>query len=156
MGLFNIFKKKAKNNYAIPETYVSQINYKGILIEIDSNIDESKEHLYEDYSVLKKEGIEKIIKDQFIPWIKGDEFKDKNDNLIYEGLKIYRIDYYYDDVNFDVINVHHSDIQKSGKVGTFTFAFESGNEYTADMLESVAMEIYVYKGEIIKIDRYIV
>ena len=100
MGLFNIFKKKAKNNYAISETYVSQINYKGILIEIDSNIDESKEHLYEDYSVLKKEGIEKIIKDQFIPWIKGDEFKDKNDNLIYEGLKIYRIVYYYDDVNF--------------------------------------------------------
>ena len=149
MGLFERFKKNKTNNKLILNTYTSQIEYSGIPIEIESNIDESKEHLSEDWAVLQKEGIEEIIKNRFIPWFKTSEFSDRNNDLIYNGLKIYGIVYCY-----GLIDAKYSPSKIQEKAGQFTFFFESGNEYTADMLESTAMEIYVLNGEIVKVDGY--
>ena len=149
MGLFDMFKKNKTNNNIKPQIYISQVEYDGIPIEIEFNIDESKEHLSEDYAVLQNEGIDKIIKDRFIPWFKTDKFKDRDDNLIYEGLKIYDIVYCY-----GMIDAKYSSSTTEEKAGQFTFFFESGNEYTSDMLESTAMEIYVLNGKIVKVDGY--
>ena len=38
--------------------------------------------------------------------------------------------------------------------GQFEFSFESGSAYTADMLEAVAMQVYVLDGKIVKVDGY--
>lgn len=98
---------------------------------------------------MQKEGIDNIIKKRFIPWFKTEEFMDRDNNLIYEGLKIYGIVYCYgmNDAKYSL-----SKIQK--KAWQFTFFLESGNEYTSDMLESTAMEIYILNGEIVKVDGY--
>ena len=149
MGLFDMFKKNKSCNNTKPQVYTSEVEYKGIQILIEFNIEESKEHLLEDYNVLQNEGIDKIIKDRFIPWFKTDKFKDREDNLIYEGLKIYGIVYCY-----GMIDARYSPIQQQEMAGQFTFFFESGNEYTSDMLESTAMEIYVLNGKIVKVDGY--
>lgn len=146
MSFFDKLKKRANT---VPETFTSQIEYEGVAIEIEFNIKESKEHLLEDFAVLQKEGIENIIKSRFIPWFKADEFKDRNDDLIFEGLKIYGIEYYY-----AMIAARYSPTQKDEKVGQFDFLFESGNEYTADMMESTAMQIYVLNGQILMVNGY--
>lgn len=39
-------------------------------------------------------------------------------------------------------------------LGQFEFSFESSNDYTSDMLEAVAMEVYVYDGRIVKVRGY--
>ena len=149
MGLFDVFKKNKTNNNMKPQTYISQVEYMGIPIEIEFNIEESKEHLSEDYAVLQKEGIDSIIRNRFITWFKTDKFKNRDDNLIYEGLKIYSIVYCY-----GMIDSRYSPTQKQEMAGQFTFFFESGSEYTSDMLESTAMEIYVLNGKIVKVDGY--
>ena len=149
MGLFDAFKKNKTNNNIKPQIYISQVEYNGIPVEIEFNIDESKEHLSEDYAVLQKEGIDNIIRNRFIPWFKTDKFKDRDDNLIYEGLKVYSIVYCY-----CMIDAKYSPSKTEEKAGQFTFFFESGNEYTSDMLESTAMEIYVLNGKIVKVDGY--
>ena len=38
--------------------------------------------------------------------------------------------------------------------GQFEFDFESSGEYTADMLEASAMQVYIKDGEIIKVSGY--
>lgn len=146
MGLFNIFKKKAtpKN-----EKYISNIQYNGINIEINFHLDESKNHITEDYNVLEKEGIENIIKRDFIPWIKGETFKDRDNQKIYEGIKIYNITYSY----HRIID-KYSPTGEENFFGEFEFAFESSNDYTKDMLESVAMQVYVLNGKIVKVSGY--
>ena len=149
MGLFDIFNKNKSSNNTKPQVYISEVEYKGIQIEIEFNIEESKEHLLEDYSVLQNEGIDKIIKERFIPWFKTDKFKDRDDNLIYEDLKIYDIVYCY-----GMIDAKYSSSKTEEKAGQFKFFFESGNKYTSDMLESTAMEIYVLNGKIVKVDGY--
>lgn len=149
MGLFDMFKKNNSRNNNTPQIYTSQIEYDGIPIEIEFNIDESKEHLSEDYAVLQREGIDNIIKKRFIPWFKTEKFIDRDNDLIYEGMKIYGIVYCY-----GMVDAKYSPSKIQEKAGQFEFLFESGNEYTSDMLESTAMEIYVLNGEIVKIDGY--
>ena len=148
MGIFdNLFKKST--NSGLPTPYTSQIKYEGIAVEIGYRIEESKNHLSEDYAVLERDGIENLIRNRFIPWFKTEEFIDRDDDLIYEGLKINRIEYCY-----SMISSRYSPTKKEEKIGQFEFFFESCNEYTSDMMESVAMQVYVLNNQIVKVDGY--
>ncbi|MBQ8167191.1 MAG: hypothetical protein IJZ96_09170 [Lachnospiraceae bacterium] len=149
MSLFAKLKRIKPIKPSIPNTFISQIEYKNVSIEIEYYIDESKKHLSEDYAILQKEGIDDIIKKYFIPWLKADIYIDKDDNLIYEGLEIYGITYQY-----GMIGAHYLPSEKEEMIGRFDFFFKSGSEYTADMLESVAMQIYILNGKIVKVDGY--
>lgn len=130
-------------------TYEYDIKYNGVNIVINFNANESKEHLTEDYKVLEKEGIENLIKNQFMTWLKGEQFKDRDDNRIYDGLKLYAISYEY-----GKIIDKYSPTGEENYFGQFQFSFESSNEYTNDMLEAVAMEVYVLNGKIVKVSGY--
>ena len=144
-SMFNIFKKKQQQN----NVQEDDAQYNGITVKIENNIEESEKHFNYDFSVLKNKGIEKIIKKEFLPWLKGKEFKYKNDNKILEGLKLYEITYYY-----GKIVEKYSPINKEAFFGQFEFCFNSSSEYTADMLEAVAMQVYVYEGKVVKVSGY--
>lgn len=120
----NIFNKD--NNNARD----TDLSYKGIEVKIFDNIEESQAHVAEDFGVLKPE-IERIIKERFIPWLKGKTFADRDDEKIFEGLKLYEITY-----------------DHTRNYGEFSFSFESGNDYTEDMLEAVGFDVTVAGTEI--------
>ena len=149
MGFFDIFKKKSMSDIRLVESYTSDLTYGGIAIDIDYNVEESKEHLPEDFSVLQNEGIENIIRSRYLPWFKGEEFKDRDDDLILEGLKPYSIVYRYGPIEKKYT---HTETYEKG--GEFSFFFECGNDYIRDMMESVAMKLYVYNGQIVGTDGY--
>ncbi len=150
MGFFDFFKKKNKiRNNGFYDEYTSDIQYNGVNIIITFDILEGKKHLYEDYKVLEKEGIDNIIKNRFISWIKADYFTDRDDDKIFDGLKVSAISY-----NYGRIVAEHSPTGKDDYFGQFQFDFESSTEYTSDMLEAVAMEVYVINGEIVKVSGY--
>ena len=53
---------------------MSELSYNGISIDIlEPDEEESKKHIEHDFAVLVRENIEKIIKERFIPWIKGKD-----------------------------------------------------------------------------------
>lgn len=141
--------KQSENNKKINLTDDEIISYNNIKIVIEFNVEESKKHLVEDYNVLEKEGIDNIIKSQFIPWLKGDQFKDKDVEKVYEGLKLYSITY-----DYEKIIEEYSPTGKENYFGQFEFCFESMNEYTSDMLEAVSMQIYILDGKIVKVSGY--
>ena len=157
MGIFNkIFNKKKtnndleeKNDCKSTECYYTGVKYKDVEIVIDDDIEDSKNHFYEDYNIILQEGIDKIIKERFLPWVKGEEFKDKDDAKILEGLKVYYAMYRY-----GKYIAKYSPIEKEGYFGVFEFHFESSNDYVSDMLEAVAMEIYVFDNKIVKVSGY--
>ncbi len=148
MGIFSKLIEKLKNDSS-KHGFTSQIEYNGIPIEIEFNIEESKRHLPDDYAVLQQAGIETVIKDKFIPWLKGGEFSDRDDSLIYDGIKPYYITYTY-----GKIVAEYSPTKSEDTFGQFEFSFESTNDYTSEIIESVAMEIYVLNGEIVKVDGF--
>lgn len=145
-----IFKKK-KNVYNDKLNFKLETDkkYNGVNIVINFNTNESKEHLTEDYKVLEKEGIENLIKNQFMTWLKGEQFKDRDDNRIYDGLKLYAISYKY-----GKIIDKYSPTGEENYFGQFQFSFESSNEYTKDMLESVTMQVYIFDGKIVKVSGF--
>lgn len=129
--------------------FLSDISYEGVQIEISFNIEESKEHLDEDYRVIEQEGIESIIRERFIPWLKGEQFADRDDDLLFKGMKLYYITYSY-----GRIIAKYSPTGEDAFFGQFEFSFESASEYTEDVFESVAMQIYVYNGKLVKVSGY--
>ena len=129
--------------------FLSDISYEGVQIEISFNIEESKEHLDEDYRVIEQEGIESIIRERFIPWLKGEQFADRDDDLLFKGMKLYYITY-----NYGRIIAKYSPTGEDAFFGQFEFSFESASEYTEDVFESVAMQIYVYNGKLVKVSGY--
>lgn len=148
------FFSKSKNqtsseNAAAAASSSPPIFYNGIPVEISLHVAQSGAHLAEDFAVLQQEGIEHIIRSRFIPWLKTDVWKDRDDDLIYQGLKLYAIDYCY-----SKIVSRYSPTGTDELIGQFEFCFESGNEYTADMMESVAMQVYVWKGKVLKVDGF--
>ena len=52
------------------------------------------------------------------------------------------------------IIAEYSPTGKEDFFGHFEFEMESSNDYTSDMLEAVAMEVYVLGDEIVKVDGY--
>lgn len=125
------------------------MKYKDIEVQITFEKEESKKHLEKDFNVLLEVGIDNLIKEQFIPWIVGTNFKDRDQNKIFEGLKLYEICYHY-----GRIIEKYSPIGEENYFGQFEFCFESGSEYTDDILESVAMEVYVLDGKVVKVGGY--
>lgn len=107
----NIFNK---DNNGMRNT---DLSYKGIKVHIFDNVEESRAHVKEDFDILEGE-IERVIRERFIPWIKSDAFADRDDEKIFEGLKLYEITY------------RHTE-----NYGEFSFNFVSGNDYTKDIIE---------------------
>ncbi len=151
MGLFNILKKEKfeiKNIEFIDETDIidipkTNLKYNDIEILISANKEESLKHIENDYNILTKEGIEKLIKTNFISWLKGNEFKDLDDQKIYNGLQLTNISYHY-----HRIIGKYSPTEKDDYFGEFEFDFESGNEYTKDLLQASAFVILVNNDKI--------
>ena len=134
----NLFKKLSPKpqNEAVPKSIITNYSYGEIPVEVEYNIDASMERLPYDFETLKKEGIDNIIKERFIPWLKTDEFRD---SIVY---------------CYAMIDARYSHSNQQEMAGQFDFFFESGNEYTSDMMKSVAMQIYVLHGHIVKVDGY--
>lgn len=125
------------------------MKYRDIEIQLSIKKEESQKHLEEDFNVLLEIGIDNLIKEHFIPWITATDFKGKDHNKIFEGLKLFRIDYIY-----SRIIAQYSPTGEENYFGQFNFCFESGNEYTDDILEAVAMEVYVLDGKIVEVGGY--
>ena len=140
-----LFKKKLET----PAEILSGIRYQNTEIVIDFNGEESRKHIREDFDALQREGIEKTIREQFIPWLKGEQFPEKEDDLVYEGLHLTEILYHY-----GRIIARYSPTGKDEQFGQFEFQFDSCSTYTEDMLEAVAMQVYVKDGRIVKVSGY--
>lgn len=147
----NIFKKEKfeiknlefideSNKINIPQT---NLKYNNIDILISANNEESLKHIEKDYKTLSNEGIEKLIKNNFIPWLKGNEFKSLDDQKIYNGLKLTDISYHY-----HKIIGKYSPTEKDDFFGEFEFDFKSSNEYTKDLLQASAFVILVNDDKI--------
>ena len=147
----NLFKKLSPKpqNEAVPKSIITNYSYGEIPVEVEYNIDASMERLPYDFETLKKEGIDNIIKERFIPWLKTDEFRDRDGELIFKGLKLYSIVYCY-----AMIDARYSHSNQQEMAGQFDFFIESGNEFSSDMMESVDMQIYVLLVHIVKVDGY--
>ena len=151
MGLFDLLKKEkfiVKNIEFIDETEQfdipkTNLKYNDIDILIGANKNESLKHIEKDYEVLKNEGIEKLIKSRFIPWLKGDEFKNLDDDKIYNGLKLTNISYSY----LKIIE-KYSPTKKDDFFGEFELDFVSSNEYTENLLQASAFVILINNGKI--------
>ena len=149
--MFNIFKNKKfevksieyideSDQLVIPKT---NLKYKDIEIMIGSNKEESLKHIEEDFEVIKNAGIENMIKTNFIPWLKGDNFKDLNDEEIYNGLRLTDISYSY-----HRFVAKYSPTKQDDFFGEFEFDFESGNEYTENLLQASAFVALVNRGKV--------
>ncbi len=131
-------------------TVRSNLKFKDIDVVIsDYDITNSKKHINDDYDVIKKEGLDKVILEKFIPWLKGNDYLDRDDKKILEGLKLYEVTYHY-----SFICAKYSPTNKDDYFGQFEFCFESDSEYTDDILEAVAMQVYIYNNEIVKVSGY--
>lgn len=128
-----------------------KFSYKDIpvTIERDQYEKESKQHLPQDFAVLCEEGIDRIIKERFIPWLLGTQFADRDPERVFDGIKVY--DIYY---HFGRMIAEYSPTHEEGYFGQFEFSFESSSEYTQDILEAVAMEVYVLDGRIVRVSGY--
>lgn len=147
MGLFDKFKRH--NGEELSSGYsVSVYEYDGVAVEVEED-EESLKHVGEDFACLQNEGIEKIIRERFIPWFKGEQFEDRDDQKILEGLRLLSITYHY-----SRIIAKYSPTEEDGFFGQFEFDFKSANDYTADMLEATAFEVYVKNGEVVGTDGF--
>lgn len=74
---------------------------------------------------------------------------EKDNKKILEGLKPFEKIYEY-----KKICDKYSPTNEEDYVGVFEFRFESGNKYTADILEAVPMQVYIFDNKIIKVSGY--
>ena len=157
MGFFDKWKKEKKQEQPVgtppkiegPAEIPSGIRYKDMEIVIDFNGEESRAHIRDDFDVLLGAGIEKTIRERFVPWLKGDQYPDRDDALIFEGLHLTEITYHH-----GRIIAAYSPTGQDDRFGQFAFMFDSGSAYTEDMLEAVAMEVFVIDGKIVKVSGY--
>ena len=124
----------------IPET---NLKYNDIDIVIGSNKEDSLLHIKKDFDVIQKAGIDKLIKSNFIPWLKGEDNKDLDDEEIFNGLKITDISY-----SFNKIVEKYSPTNKDDYFGEFEFDFVSCNDYTKNLLQASAFVVLVNNDNI--------
>ena len=150
MGFKDLFKKKepVKETPAVQEID-SGLKYMDIPVMITFDLEQGKAHIEEDFAVLNKEGIDQIILKKYVPWLKGEQYKDKDDLKVFENISAYAVEYHY-----GRIIAKYSPTGEDACFGQFEFDFESSGEYTADMMEVCAMQVYVKDGEIIKVSGY--
>lgn len=143
MGLF----KKKKTNSVFDdysETVIDDLEYNGVHVVVTFRKDESLKHVYDDFRVLEEHGIERIIREEFIPWLVSAEFKDRDRDKICEGLKISHITYTY-----GMICGKYSPTGADNYFGQFELDLNSCSDYTEDMLQQSAIEIYILDGKIV-------
>ena len=70
MSLPDWFRKRKQKN-EMPPSCPSGLQYQGIDIEITFHREESLQHIAQDFEALQNEGIETVIREQFIPWFIG-------------------------------------------------------------------------------------
>ena len=126
-----------------------ELTYKDVPIEIEFDIEESQKHIEEDFNVLCEADIETLIKEHFIPWLLNEQFKDRDPQKVFEGLRVFEIFY-----NYGKIIAKYSPTGEENYFGQFEFDFESSNEYTEDILEASAMKVYILNGKIVKVEGY--
>jgi len=119
------------------------MKYKDLDIKITSNKEESEEHIEKDYNALVEYGVDNLIKEKFIPWLLGENFPDKEPEKVLNGLKLYEIEYYY-----GRIVAQYSPNGEDNYFGKFQLCFESGDDYTSDILEAAAMEVFILDGKV--------
>ena len=141
--MFNFLKKKKI------EENIKEFNFKVEDVRIELNIEDSQKHINKDFAALEKAGIHNIIKNDFLPWLKGKQFKRKNEKMILDGIEIYDITYHY-----GRIIEKYSPTKKEGYFGQFEFSINSTTEYTQNIFESVAMQVYVFEDKIVKVSGY--
>ncbi|MBQ1482404.1 MAG: hypothetical protein IIZ28_02415 [Erysipelotrichaceae bacterium] len=149
MGFLDLFKKKEAAKAVSLQEIDSGLKYKDIPVIITFEPELSKEHIEEDFAVLRNEGIDQIVLKRFVPWLKTDRYKDRDDLKIFESISVYAAEYHY-----GRIVAKYSPTGEDAYFGQFEFDFESSGEYTADMMESCAMQVYVKDGEIVKVSGY--
>ena len=150
VGFKDLFKKKEPvKEMPGAQEIDSGLKYRDISITITFDPEQSKAHIEEDYTVLNKEGIDQIVLKIFVPWLKGDQYADRDDQKVFESISAYAAKYH-----FGRIIAKYSPTGEDAYFGQFEFDFESSGEYTADMLEASAMQVYVKDGEIIKVSGY--
>ena len=137
-----------KETPAVQETD-SGLKYRDIPVIITFDPEQSMAHIKKDFAVLNKEGIDQIILKKFVPWLKGDQFIDRDVLKIFENITVYAAEYHY-----GRIIAKYSPTGEDSYFGQFEFDFESSGEYTADMMEACAMQVYVKDGEIIKVSGF--
>ena len=143
MGLFeikNIEFVDESDLIIIPRT---NLKWNDVDIVISFNREESLKYIKEDFEVLQSEGIEELIKNNFIPWLKGDGFKDLDDEKIFDSLKVSNITYHYQG-----IISKYSPTKEDGFFGQFTFEFTRDNDYTEALFDAVAFVVLVGDGKI--------
>ncbi|MBP3870709.1 MAG: hypothetical protein J6E46_07010 [Faecalicoccus sp.] len=126
-----------------------ELTYKDVPIEIEFDIEESQKHIEEDFNILCEADIETLIKEHFIPWLLNDQFKDRDPQKVFEGLRVFEIFY-----NYGKIIAKYSPTGEENYFSQFEFDFESSNEYTEDILEASAMKVYILNGKIVKVEGY--
>ena len=94
-------------------------------------------------------GVDRLIRERYIPWLKNEQFSDKEDGQIFDGLKMTNILYSY-----GRIIAKYSPTGMDDFFGQFEFDFESCSDYTADMLEAAAMQVYIKEGKIVRVSGY--
>ena len=124
------------------------MKYKNVDITIYDDV-ESKEHVESDFNVLLANDIDMLIKKKFIPWLLVDELKDKDPDKVFDGLNLYEINYHY-----SRIIAKYSPTNEDNFFGQFEFCFESSDDYTSDVLEACAMEVYVLDGKVVDVNMY--
>ena len=83
------------DDYDAPKDFKTELRFNDISIKIIFDIEESKKHIQNDYYVINNEGLDKIILEKFIPWLKGKDYLDRDNQKILEGLQLYEITYHY-------------------------------------------------------------
>lgn len=131
------------------ESNDTKLTYQGTPIRIEPDEEESRKHIQEDFIVLAHAGIDEIIRKQFVPWLKGEYYPDKEDDKVFAGLRVYSVTYHY-----GRIIAKYSPTKEEGYFGQFEFSFVSGDEYTAEMLEAAAMEVFVLHGRVVGFNAY--
>ena len=124
-------------------------SFLNIEIEFPFNPKESAAHIDHDFAVLEAYGIERLIREKWIPWLKTEEFASLDNDKIYAGLRVTSITY-----TWGKIVAKYSPTKEDGMFGQFEFDFESRNDYTADLLEASGMEVIVHGEEIARVSGY--
>lgn len=126
---------------------LTNVKYKDVAVSIFAGSDDIPEtvieHLYDDFNVLLKEDIERIVKEKLIFWLNGNKLTD-GDQKLYEGLKLYSIVY-----SHPRIIDKYSPTGEEGLFGKFEFEFEAGNEYATRILQASCLEIFVQRGKVV-------
>lgn len=126
---------------------LTNVLYNNVAVSVFTDSDDKPEtvveHLYDDFNVMLKEGIEKIVKERFIFWLNGNKFTEE-DQKLYEGLKLYSIVY-----SHPRIIEQYSPTGEEGVFGKFELEFEAGNEYAMRILQASCLEVFVQNGKVV-------